>query len=293
MAAFVALRDLRALHGDTMRLDTLAEGYRVGNEKVLFMSRPRGIFKPRQIKKYPLSFKTVSDGPYEDSFAPGSSLILYKYQGEDPQAPDNRMMRAAMRDRIPLIYFFSTLPGHYFPIWPVYIVADDPNALTFTVAVDDHVPTENVVNDVEDDLRREYLTGQTRQRIHQRAFRDRVLDAYREKCCVCRLTHPSLLDAAHIVPDADPDGEPVVRNGLALCKLHHTAYDRSFFGVRPDLRIEVRPSILTETDGPMLEHGLKRIHGTGISVPRKKEHKPEAWRLEQRFEKYRQAVSTE
>ena len=81
LAAFEALRDLKAMHGDTLRLSTLEKGYRVGQEKILFMSRPRGIFKPRQIKKYPLSFKTVSDGPYEDSFAPGSSLIQYKYQG--------------------------------------------------------------------------------------------------------------------------------------------------------------------------------------------------------------------
>jgi len=291
MAAFAALGELRAIHGDTMRLDTLAEGFRVGNETVLFMSRPRGIFKPRQIRKYPLSFKTVSDGPYEDSFAPDSVQIRYKYQGDDPQARDNRMMRAAMQDRIPLIYFFSTLAGHYFPIWPVFIVGDDPSTLTFTVAVDDHVPTENEVNDVEDDLRRGYVTGQTRQRIHQRAFRDRVLDAYRERCCVCKLNHPSLLDAAHIVADADPEGEPIVRNGLALCKLHHTAYDRSFFGVRPDYKIEVSQAILEENDGPILEHGLKRIHGQKIATPKRAENQPEPWRLEKRFETFRQSVA--
>jgi hypothetical protein len=35
-----------------------------------------------------------------------------------------------------------------------------------------------------------------------------------------------LLDAAHILPDGHPKGEPVVPNGLALCKLHHAAFDR-------------------------------------------------------------------
>ena len=35
-------------------------------------------------------------------------------------------------------------------------------------------------------------------------------------------------------------GEPVVSNGLALCNLHHAAYDRNILGVTPDLKVEVR-----------------------------------------------------
>ena len=30
---------------------------------------------------------------------------------------------------------------------------------------------------------------------------------------MCRLRHEELLDAAHIIPDADPEGEPVVSKG--------------------------------------------------------------------------------
>ena len=55
-----------------------------------------------------------------------------------------------------------------------------------------------------------------------------------------RACHAELLDAAHIVPDAD-EGEPVIPNGLALCKLHHAAFDRYFLGVRPDYVLQVRP----------------------------------------------------
>jgi predicted restriction endonuclease len=43
----------------------------------------------------------------------------------------------------------------------------------------------------------------------------------RPLCC-----HAALLDAAHIILDTEPQGEPTVRNGLALCKIHHAAYDR-------------------------------------------------------------------
>jgi hypothetical protein len=59
-----------------------------------------------------------------------------------------------------------------------------------------------------------------------------VLRAYRDCCAVCRLRHEELLDAAHILPDGHPRGEPVVRNGLALCKLHHAAFDRHILGIR-------------------------------------------------------------
>jgi len=40
------------------------------------------------------------------------------------------------------------------------------------------------------------------------------------------LRRQELLDAAHITPDSDAEGEPVVSNGVALCKLHHAAFDR-------------------------------------------------------------------
>ena len=60
--------------------------------------------------------------------------------------------------------------------------------------------------------------------------------------------------------DRDPEGEPKVSNGLALCKLHHAAFDCHIIGVNPDYRVEVRVDVLEEIDGPMLEHGLQGFH---------------------------------
>ena len=42
--------------------------------------------------------------------------------------PDNRALRAAHELRVPLVYFFSTRPGWYKPIFPAYVSADDPTA---------------------------------------------------------------------------------------------------------------------------------------------------------------------
>ena len=89
--------------------------------------------------------------------------------------------------------------------------------------------------------------------------------AYETRCAVCSLGHRELLDAAHVIPDSDPRGEPIVTNGLALCKIHHAAYDRDIIGIRPDYVVEVHTRLLDEIDGPMLKYGLQGHHGSPTS----------------------------
>jgi putative restriction endonuclease len=144
------------------------------------------------------------------------------------------------------------------------------------------------LGDAEDDSRRAYVTTICQRRVHQKRFRRRVLRAYREHCALCRLRHAELLDAAHIVKDKDPDGLPVVSNGLSLCKLHHAAFDGNLIGVRPDYVVEVRADVLDEEDGPMLLHGLKEMHRQRLEVlPRKMHDKPDPAMLERRYEQFR------
>lgn len=64
------------------------------------------------------------------------------------------------------------------------------------------------------------------QRLHQASFRDAVLAAYRGRCAICHIPEPRLLDAVHIIMDADEQlGQPIVSNGLPLSKIHHAAFD--------------------------------------------------------------------
>jgi len=110
--------------------------------------------------------------------------------------------------------------------------------------------------------------------------------AYHEQCALCRLKHRELLDAAHIIPDSDPYGEPVITNGLSLCKLHHAAFDGNFIGISPDYIITVREDLLHEQDGPMLKHGLQGMHGQKIILPKDKGHWPSREGLEERYSKF-------
>lgn len=285
-AAFQWLRQRQDAEGDVLSREALAEGFPFEGGRVRLVG-PQGIFKPAQIRHYPLSITTTTKGPYEDSFDPDGKYLLYSYRGTDPNHHENVGLRDAMRDRVPLIYLHSTVPGRYLAVWPVFIVHDEPQRLKFTVAVDDPLEIGQRPDDDDDTIRRGYITRLTRQRIHQKTFRDRVLLAYREQCAVCRLRHASLLDAAHIIGDSRADGEPVVSNGLSLCKLHHAAYDQQMFGVRPDYRIEVRPALLEERDGPMLRHGLQEIDGTKIEVPGRVRDRPDPKRLAVRYEEFK------
>jgi putative restriction endonuclease len=128
-----------------------------------------------------------------------------------------------MQERLPLVYLHGVVPGRYVATWPVFVVRDRPDELTFSIAVDDVAYSglgarEWVVGEGSA-ARREYVTTLARRRLHQRAFRERVIRAYQHQCALCRLKHDELLDAAHIVPDSEPDGEPIVSNGLSLCGL--------------------------------------------------------------------------
>ena len=165
--------------------------------------------------------------------------------------------------------------------YPVFVVGDRPERLTFSLSVDDRrfAMMGNVAEPGEAVIRRRYVTREIQQRVHQREFRERVLDAYQRLCAICRLKRDPLLDAAHIIGDGEALGDAVVSNGISLCKLHHSAFDANILGVRPDYVIELRQDVLEEVDGPMLVHGLQGWDGMPLRVPRHAALRPDRSRL--------------
>lgn len=294
LAAFEFLAEQTVRHPDTLPYEVLQRGFDFEGRRVPIIG-PQGIFKPAILPEVPLSIYTapVVEGrprPYEDEVR--SDVILYRYRGSDPKHRDNVGLRRAMERRTPLVYLHGIVPGQYVAAWPVYVIGDDPGRLSFTIAVD--VPERALVTGPGDEplaaeARRAYVTVVTLRRLHQRAFRERILQAYQTQCAVCRFRRRELLDAAHILPDGHPRGEPVLSNGLALCSLHHAAFDRYLLGIRPDLTVELRVDILRERDGPTLQHGLVRFHGTTIMVPRRAQWRPNPEFLAERYELFRRA----
>jgi len=294
LRAFDFMREQRQRFGEaSIPRSVLERGFDFEGVRVPLVG-PQGIFKPAILAEVPLSITTAPpvehrERLYDDGFIEGG-FLRYRYRGKNPKHHDNVGLRIAMQRQTPLIYLHGIVPGLYEAAWPVFIVDDHPETLTFVVAIDDEIgqPVEGQINDPAALMaRRRYITAVVRKRLHQRGFRERVLRAYHQCCAICRLRHDELLEASHILPDGHPQGEPIVPNGLALCKLHHAAFDNYIIGVTPDLEVTVRLDVLEEIDGPMLLHGLQGFQGRHIFVPRPDHLKPNRDFLAERYDLFR------
>lgn len=229
--------------------DEIAQ-FRFEGEPFRLMDAQRGIRKPRDWS-CALSIRTVwrrddADRPYDDTLGT-DGRIRYKWRGTDPDHPENQSLRAAMSAGQPLIWFWGVGTALYQAIYPIYLVGEEPAQKQFVVATDGLQRITPTDSPIEEALRR-YLEAETLRRVHQPVFRSMVMRAYESSCAVCMLRHGELLDAAHIVEDRHELGLAAVRNGLALCKIHHAAYDSRILGVSPNLVVKIREDILERTD---------------------------------------------
>jgi putative restriction endonuclease len=272
LSTFNWLAEQVDLYGDVLDWTVLKQGFELGVERIHVVS-PQGIFSPAQME-LPLSIRTAVEGPYDDSLEEGH-FLQYRYRGTNPNHRDNVGLREVMRRQLPLVYFFGLIPGRYLTGWPgdildaMKLAADAPQAVAEGAGP-----------------RRVYVTSTVRARLHQRSFRERVIEAYRSTCALCRLRHRRLLDAAHIIPDSEEGGLPTVSNGLSLCKLHHAAFDQFMLGISPDYEIQIREDVLAEHDGPMLVHGLQELHGQRIQLPHRQADRPSRDALAWRYERF-------
>lgn len=109
--------------------------------------------------------------------------------------------------------------------------------------------------------------------IRDQAFRDAILELYDERCAVCGANRYApngtpAVEAAHIYPKSER-GADDVRNGLALCKTHHWAFDVGWFGLRDDNSLVVQ----NREDVTGYEE-FKRFSKRRIHLPESEEHRP-------------------
>ena len=189
----------------------------------------------------------------------------------------------------PLAWFVGVAPGTFVPIYPVWLVGEEPDQHSFVVAFDvlmrDEFQPLTLDHPVDLAARRQYAMVMVRRRLHQPVFRRRVLTAYGSACALCNLRHENLLDAAHIKEDSD-GGHPIVPNGVAMRAIHHRAFDGNVLGIRPDYVIEVRQDVLEEADGPTLRFTLQGVHATRLALPRQRAVRPDTDLLEERYERF-------
>jgi putative restriction endonuclease len=270
----------------------LTNDFRFDGTRFPLVDAGRGIRRPRGWTSA-LSIMTAAPKgarwrPYDDSEGP-DGLHRYKLRRDEGGAAENEGLRVAMHGQVPLIWLYGIQPGLFQAIFPVYLLAEEPDQAQFVMALTEEQRHVQPGSRMEEALRR-YLLTLTRRRLHQPVFASQVMVAYETRCAVCSLNHRELLDAAHIVPDSHPQGDAVVTNGLALCKLHHAAYDRNILGIRPDYRVEIHARLLDEIDGPMLRHGLQEHHGRPLmKLPTARADRPDTDRLMDRYQLFKAA----
>jgi putative restriction endonuclease len=310
IVAIGRVNELARRYGDIVPVAALREGFLFAGRRVPFGTFYSGIFRPREMAgPAALSVTTAppklsSAAPYDDGYDATTNSFVYHYRSPQSSSAravaaaeaDNRALRAAASLSVPIIYFRGIGPGQYVPVAPTFVIRDDPalgrvslqaSLLIGDASIADPTTSPGVLPD--SDLRR-YATREAVVRLHQHRFREIVLRAYGGRCAVCALREADLLQAAHILEDRDPEGVAAVVNGIALCAIHHLAYDRNLMGIDPSGGVHVSERLLREVDGPMLRSGLQSFHGAAILQPRRREERPDPQRLEVRFARFREAA---
>lgn len=103
---------------------------------------------------------------------------------------------------------------------------------------------------------RRYAVVAARRALREIGFRNRVLAAYGHGCAMCTM-QLRLLDAAHILPAAHPDSTDGTNNGVALCALHHRAFDRTLVTFDAEFRTHANEAMIQRLAAERRDGGLQ------------------------------------
>jgi putative restriction endonuclease len=259
-------------------------------------------------RRYVLVF-AAEDGPYDDSVTEGQ----FEYIGEgltgdkSETSPGNSALIDAISSNIPVHFFYqasgaSTWEYHGLVDVLSYEVEhrDGRAVLVFRMAHQESASGESDPEAVATE--REHLlqaldegpqltedeTAYTdvERQVRDTAFSELVKAAYDETCAICgrRRETPDgqpEVEAAHIYPKRK-GGADDVRNGLALCKLHHWAFDSGWLSLTNGYEMLVRDA--PERDG---YHEFKQLEGRRIRLPDQERMEPDSMYLERHREIHR------
>lgn len=194
MAAFDRVRKLCEIH-DHLTAAELKPGFVFQRARIPLVNPQRGIFKPTQMR-YLLSIETVFPKPgpkvwYDDQrnvhrqIYESEESVDYAFMGLDPNVADNRWLRKAHKNQIPIIYFLGIAPGRYQAILPAFVSGWDANSLKGRVAFG--ASDQEMLSPPENALERRYALRAVKRRLYQASFREAVITAYNGRCALSGL----------------------------------------------------------------------------------------------------------
>ena len=238
--------------------DTVVDSQRLGRLLRGFRSQ-KGIYKPSG-SSHALWVRQTLRGAYPDQepeYHPDGSWT-YRYSPEGREGhPDmsldtNRALLRCQADRIPVGVMRQTPakggPPAYEILGLAYVEGfDGTHFLLRGEPIEwEAIPTLGTAVPVpfhpfEEGLAR--LTPQLRLQRDQR-FGIAVRKAYHERCSLCEVGYRVRgrvlgLEAAHIIPVGERGTSADIRNGMLLCRNHHTLFDEFAWTPDEDLRVLV------------------------------------------------------
>jgi putative restriction endonuclease len=140
----------------------------------------------------------------------------------------------------------------------------------------DSVSESEIQKEVGDPKRREVIST-IKQKYRAHDFRARVLAAYSHACAMCG-TQLKLVEAAHVLPVAVAGSTDETSNGIALCSLHHSAYDSALVSFDEKYRVEISSMALGGLKEAKLVGGLAEFQSNlkpAIILPADKRDYPD------------------
>ncbi|AEH38176.1 HNH endonuclease [Halopiger xanaduensis] len=257
---------------------------------------------PRTDENGDLEFVVVKareDGPYADDLA--DERFTYIGEGlpekgdQRRTAANNALVEQAERSTVPVYFFYHPADrddlryeGLVDVVDAEYVSRDGRMVYEFTMErLDLEHPAAfqtlaaSVTDEADDDTEEPALTDAdedyttVQRRVRSSAFRSEVKSAYEHRCAICGAARKAPdgtrdIEAAHIYPKRE-NGRDTIRNGLALCRLHHWAFDAGWLAISDDYRVLV-------ADRPNLEgyEEFAALENEALKLPTDENKRPHA-----------------
>jgi putative restriction endonuclease len=155
-------------------------------------------------------------------------------------------------------------------------VPSEADLLTKLSEDPDEVADEEIDEEVSE--KRKFAILSTKRAMRALDFSRRILSAYEQRCAVCGV-QLRLVDGSHILPVAHPDSTDQTANGVALCALHHRAYDRGLVTFDAKFKVHINEPMVEKLVNEDRADGLssfKKALRPFISIPANKRDWPAA-----------------
>ena len=104
-------------------------------------------------------------------------------------------------------------------------------------------------------------------RVNQSFFRNAVLAAYNDTCCITGLKQREFLIAGHIRPwGLDESNRLNPRNGIAINALHDRAFETGHLTITPDYTIRISPALLKQNSKTVTDY-FGQYDGKPMALP--------------------------